>query len=170
MWRLCGHSHSTFRGFMTYGWQGPDFSSSAPADLLFLGNCFSRCLSNEEAFTIERTAMNRQRFRPSPGCRARHSCFVGNRVTRMSLKQIILYEDALVTSRDHDLQDLQFKLANRGLSALERLEGSVLASLQYVMGYVGAMPELEVPDMRIVLSRIMSLQPANMNVPPSNEC
>lgn len=88
----------------------------------------------------------------------------------MSLKQIILYEDALVTSRDHDLQDLQFKLANRGLSALERLEGSVLASLQYVMGYVGAMPELEVPDMRIVLSRIMSLQPANMNVPPSNEC
>lgn len=70
-----------------------------------------------------------------------------------------------MTSRDHDLQYLRFELANRGLSSLERLEGSVLTSLQYVMGYVGAMPELEVPDTRIVLSRIMSLQPANMNVP-----
>jgi len=58
---------------------------------------------------------------------------------------------AYLALRDHDLQELQLELADRGLSSLGRLEGSVLASLQHVMGHVGAMPvetTLSVPDLK----------------------
>ncbi|MCS6319105.1 MAG: hypothetical protein H8K05_15285 [Nitrospira sp.] len=44
---------------------------------------------------------------------------------------------AYLALRDHDVQDLQFELADRGLSSLGGLEGSVMASLQHVMGEVG---------------------------------
>ncbi|HQY58322.1 MAG: pyruvate kinase [Nitrospira sp.] len=57
---------------------------------------------------------------------------------------------AYLALRDQDVQDLQFELADRGLSSLGRLEGSVMASLQHVMGYVGAMPPettLSLPDL-----------------------
>ena len=58
---------------------------------------------------------------------------------------------AYLALRAHDVQDLQLELAERGLSSLGRLEGSVLASLQHVMGYVGARPEettLSVPGLK----------------------
>ncbi|MEO8046197.1 MAG: pyruvate kinase [Nitrospirota bacterium] len=58
---------------------------------------------------------------------------------------------AYLVLRDHDLQELQFELADLGLSSLGRLEGSVLASLQHVMVHVGAVPPetgLSVPDMK----------------------
>ena len=58
---------------------------------------------------------------------------------------------AYLVLRDHDLQELQLELADLGLSSLGRLEGSVLASLQHVMGYVGSvLPEttLSVPDLK----------------------
>jgi len=58
---------------------------------------------------------------------------------------------AYLALRDHDLQDLQFELADRGLSSLGRLEGSVLPTLQHVMGHVGAMPDetsLSLPDLK----------------------
>lgn len=58
---------------------------------------------------------------------------------------------AYLVLRDHDLQELQFELADLGLSSLGRLEGSVLVSLQHVMGHVGAVPPealLSVPDLK----------------------
>ncbi len=58
---------------------------------------------------------------------------------------------AYLALRDHDLQELQFELADLGLSSLGRLEGSVLASLQHVMVHVGAVPPetpLSVPDLK----------------------
>jgi hypothetical protein len=45
---------------------------------------------------------------------------------------------AYLVLRDHDLQEVQLELADLGLSSLGRLEGNVLASLQHVMGHVGA--------------------------------
>ena len=58
---------------------------------------------------------------------------------------------AYLILRDHDLQELQFELADLGLSSLGRLEGSVLASLQHVMSHVGAVlpsTPLSVPDLK----------------------
>jgi pyruvate kinase len=56
---------------------------------------------------------------------------------------------AYLALREHDLQDLQLELAERGLSSLGRLEGSVLHSLRKVMAHVGIEPTdtpLMVPD------------------------
>lgn len=47
---------------------------------------------------------------------------------------------AYLALREHDLQDLQLELAERGLSSLGRLEGSVLHSLRKVMGHLGIEP------------------------------
>ena len=47
---------------------------------------------------------------------------------------------AYLALREHDLQDLQLELAERGLSSLGRLEGSVLHSLQKVMQHLGIEP------------------------------
>jgi len=47
---------------------------------------------------------------------------------------------AYLALREHDLQDLQLELAERGLSSLGRLEGSVLHSLRKVMQHVGIEP------------------------------
>jgi len=58
---------------------------------------------------------------------------------------------AYLVLREHDLHELQYELADLGLSSLGRLEGNVLASLQHVMGHVGAVvPEtsLSVPDLK----------------------
>ena len=58
---------------------------------------------------------------------------------------------AYLVLREHDLHELQHELADLGLSSLGRLEGNVLASLQHVMGHVGAvLPEtsLSVPDLK----------------------
>ena len=56
---------------------------------------------------------------------------------------------AYLALREHDLQDLQLELAERGLSSLGRLEGSVLHSLRKVLQHVGIEPaptSLMVPD------------------------
>ena len=56
---------------------------------------------------------------------------------------------AYLALREHDLQDLQLELAERGLSSLGRLEGSVLHSLRKVMHQVRIEPtdaSLLVPD------------------------
>jgi pyruvate kinase len=56
---------------------------------------------------------------------------------------------AYLALRDHDLQDLQLELAERGLSSLGRLEGSVLHSLRKVMQHMEIEPRdtsLMVPD------------------------
>lgn len=66
---------------------------------------------------------------------------------------------AYLALREHDLQDLQLELAERGLSSLGRLEGSVLHSLRRVMHHIGIEPtdtSLLVPDFehaRSILSR-----------------
>ncbi len=66
---------------------------------------------------------------------------------------------AYLALREHDLQHLQLELAERGLSSLGRLEGSVLHSLRKVMGHVGIQPTvtpLMAPDFaqaRSILSR-----------------
>lgn len=56
---------------------------------------------------------------------------------------------AYLALREHDLQDLQLELAERGLSSLGRLEGSVLHSLRKVMQHLGIEPtetSLLMPD------------------------
>jgi pyruvate kinase len=53
---------------------------------------------------------------------------------------------AYLALREHDLQDLQLELAERGLSSLGRLEGSVLHSLRKVMGHLG----IEPPDTPLI--------------------
>ena len=56
---------------------------------------------------------------------------------------------AYLALREHDLQDLQLELAERGLSSLGRLEGSVLHSLRKVVHHVGIEPKdtpLMLPD------------------------
>lgn len=66
---------------------------------------------------------------------------------------------AYLALREHDLQDLQLELAERGLSSLGRLEGSVLHSLRKVMQHVEIEPadtSLMAPDFaqaRSILSR-----------------
>lgn len=56
---------------------------------------------------------------------------------------------AYLALREHDLQDLQLELVERGLSSLGRLEGSVIASLRKVLQNLGYQPPdipLKAPD------------------------
>jgi pyruvate kinase len=73
-----------------------------------------------------------------------HSCDADGACSRDNLLSYLVL-------RNHDLQEIQFELATLGLSSLGRLEGSVLASLQNVMGHVQAVPSetcLSVPDFK----------------------
>ena len=66
---------------------------------------------------------------------------------------------AYLALREHDIQDLQLELAERGLSSLGRLEGSVLHNLRKVLQHLGIEPtdtSLLAPDFaqaRAILSQ-----------------
>jgi pyruvate kinase len=63
---------------------------------------------------------------------------------------------AYLILREHDLHDLQWELAEEGLSSLGRLEGSVLTSLEKVMRHVNAtVPETDLATPTLTQARAL---------------